>query len=142
MTQPEELEIRGLGALGDGIAETAAGTRHVAFALPGARVEAGALGMPRLLSAPSPDRVPPLCRHFGTCGGCIAQHMSERLYADWKQETVVAALRQRGLAPDVAPLQRVPPGSRRRAVLTARRAGEGVVLGYHRRKSHELIGVE
>jgi 23S rRNA (uracil1939-C5)-methyltransferase len=142
MTQPEELQISGLGAHGDGIAETAAGTRYVAFALPGERVEAGAEGMPRLLSAPSPDRVPPVCRHFGTCGGCAAQHMSDRLYAEWKRDTVVAALRQHGLAPPVAPLQRVPPATRRRTVLTARRAEESVVLGYHRRKSHALIDVE
>ena len=71
-------------------------------------------GPPRLVSAPSPDRVTARCRHFGVCGGCAAQHMGERLYAEWKRDIVVAALRQRGLEPDVVPLRRVVPGTRRR----------------------------
>ena len=139
---PEELHITALGAQGDGIAETAAGPRYVAFALPGERVvSASGDGLPRLVSDPSPDRVAPVCRHFGVCGGCAAQHMSERLYADWKREIVVAALRQRGLRPAVAPLERVGYGTRRRAVLTARRTGGHVRLGYHRRRSAELVDI-
>jgi 23S rRNA (uracil1939-C5)-methyltransferase len=146
MTMPpadrEELKIGALGAQGDGMAETAAGTRYVPFALPGERVEVEGDGPPRLVSAPSPDRVTAPCRHFGVCGGCAAQHMGERLYAEWKRDTVATALRRRGLEPDIAPLRRVAPGTRRRAVLTARRAGERIVLGYHRRKSFELVEIE
>jgi 23S rRNA (uracil1939-C5)-methyltransferase len=138
----DQLEIGALGAQGDGIAKTEAGTRYVAFALPGERVEVAGEGPPRLVSAPSPDRVAAPCRHFGVCGGCAAQHMSERLYAEWKRDAVVAALRRRGLAPDVAPLARVPPGTRRRAVLTARRTGGRTLLGYHRRRSQELVDIE
>jgi 23S rRNA (uracil1939-C5)-methyltransferase len=138
---PDELQIGGLGAQGDGIAETNVGVRYVPFALPGERVHPAGDGLPRLLSAPSPERVPALCRHFGVCGGCAAQHMGGRLYAEWKRDTLVAALRQRGLAADVAPLHRAAPGTRRRAVLTARRAGERMVLGYHRRKSHDLVDI-
>jgi 23S rRNA (uracil1939-C5)-methyltransferase len=140
--EPRELPIAALGAQGDGIAETGAGRVYVAFALPGERVEAGAAGLPRLLSPPSTERATPVCRHFGVCGGCAAQHMSDRLYAEWKRGILVAALRQRGLGPDVAPLHRMAPGTRRRAVLTARRRGRGVVLGYHRRRSVEVVDVE
>jgi 23S rRNA (uracil1939-C5)-methyltransferase len=150
MTMPtverEALEIEALGAQGDGIAETEAGTRYVPFALPGERVEVEADGALRLVSAPSPDRATAPCRHFGVCGGCAAQHMSARLYAEWKRDTVVTALRRRGLEPDLAPLQRVAPGTRRRAVLTARptgRHGGGrIALGYHRRRSLELVDIE
>jgi 23S rRNA (uracil1939-C5)-methyltransferase len=99
-------------------------------------------GVPELLSDPSPDRRAPICRHFGTCGGCVAQHMSDPLYADWKRGIVVDALRHRGIDADVAPLASIPPASRRRAVLTARRTASGIVLGYHRRKSHDLFGLE
>jgi 23S rRNA (uracil1939-C5)-methyltransferase len=141
--EPAEIEIVALGAQGDGISSTAAGsTGYVPFALPGERVAAGtAHGLPRLLSAPSPERVTPVCRHFGSCGGCVAQHMSAELYAAWKHDAVVSALRSRGLLPPVAPLRRVPPGSRRRAVLTARRSAGRITLGYHRRKSRDLIDV-
>jgi 23S rRNA (uracil1939-C5)-methyltransferase len=140
--EPKELQVGALGAQGDGIAETEAGRVYVAFALPGERVEAGATGQPRLLSAPSADRAPPVCRHFGVCGGCVAQHMGDRLYAEWKRDIVVAALSQRGLGPDIAPLRRIPPGTRRRAVLTARREGARIALGYHRRKSLDLVDIE
>ena len=143
-TQPEpgELMVRALGAQGDGIAETEAGTRYVPFALPGERVVAEGEGPPRLVSAPSPERVAARCRHFGSCGGCAAQHMGEELYAEWKRDAVVAALRHRGLDHDVAPLRRVAPGTRRRAVLTVRRLGGRSLLGYHRRRSVDLVDIE
>jgi 23S rRNA (uracil1939-C5)-methyltransferase len=140
--EPNGLEIAALGAQGDGIAETGAGRVYVAFALPGERVEADASGQPRLLSQPSVDRATPVCRHFAVCGGCVAQHMGDRLYPEWKRDIVVAALRQRGLGADVAPLRRMPAGTRRRAVLTARREGRRIALGYHRRKSLDLVDIE
>jgi 23S rRNA (uracil1939-C5)-methyltransferase len=148
--ESEALEIGALGAQGDGIAETKAGPRYVPFALPGERVRIEADGALRLVSAPSADRVTAPCRHFGVCGGCAAQHMSGRLYAEWKRDTVVTALRRRGLEPDVAPLHPVAPGTRRRAVLTARSmgrptgpdAGSRIALGYHRRRSLELVDIE
>ncbi len=138
-----ELEIADLGAQGDGIAETAGGTRYVPFALPGERVRIAGGNAPELLSPPSADRATPICRHHGVCGGCVAQHMRERLYAEWKRGIVAEALRQRGLTPEVAPLVRVAPHSRRRAVLTARRQRDGqATLGYHRRKSAELVDLQ
>jgi 23S rRNA (uracil1939-C5)-methyltransferase len=146
MTMPptarEEIEIVALGAQGDGIAESEAGPRYLPFALPGERVRVEGERPPRLVSAPSPDRVAAPCRHFGSCGGCAAQHMGGRLYAEWKRDVVITALRHRGLEPEVGPLRRVPPGARRRAVLTARRAGGSITLGYHRRKSADLIAIE
>ena len=137
-----EVEIAALGAQGDGIAHTADGPRFVAFALPGERVLLEGEGLPGLLSAPSPERRQPRCSHFGTCGGCVAQHMSEPLYDSWKRGIVVEALRQRGLEVAVGPLLRVAPGTRRRTVLTARREGGKIVLGYHRRRSHDLFDLE
>jgi 23S rRNA (uracil1939-C5)-methyltransferase len=67
--------------------------------------------------------------------------MSEALYAAWKRDIVVSALRQRGLEPPVAPLVRMPAGTRRRAVLTARRTGDEVRLGYLAHRSHTLVEV-
>jgi 23S rRNA (uracil1939-C5)-methyltransferase len=137
-----EFDIVRLGAQGDGIAETAAGPRYVPFALPGERVRLSVRDLPEIVSGVTAGRAAPVCRHFGICGGCVAQHMSNRLYADWKRAIVVDALRQHGLDPPVAPLQRIAPGSRRRAVLTARKDRHGAVrLGYHRRKSGEQIEI-
>jgi 23S rRNA (uracil1939-C5)-methyltransferase len=138
-----EVEIVRLGAQGDGIAEAPDGRpRFVPFALPGERVRVIGDEMPEVVGPASPDRRAPICRHFGVCGGCVAQHMSETLYADWKRSIVVEAFRQRGLAPDVGQLIRVPPGSRRRAVLTCKRAGASITLGYHGRRSHALFDLD
>jgi 23S rRNA (uracil1939-C5)-methyltransferase len=142
MRDAPALDIVRLGAQGDGIAPGPDGERFVPFALPGERVREGSQGLPAIMSSPSPERRAPICKHFGTCGGCVAQHMSDALYAEWKRGIVVEALRHRGLDPDVAPLARIPPATRRRAVLTAQRTASGVVLGYHRRRSHELFAVE
>jgi 23S rRNA (uracil1939-C5)-methyltransferase len=131
-----------LGARGDGIAETAGGPCYVPFALPGERVRVSPTGLPELLSEPSPQRRQPLCRHFGTCGGCLAQHMGEELYAQWKRQILVEAFRQRGLEPPVAPLVTMAPGTRRRAVLAARWEQGALMLGYHRRRAREVFVLE
>ena len=137
-----EVDIVRLGAQGDGIADTPAGPLYVPFALPGERVRTSGEGLPQLLSPPSGDRRDPICRHFGSCGGCVAQHMGKDLYARWKRAIVVEAFRQRGLEPEVAALVPVSAASRRRAVFTAKRAGSKIVLGYHGRRSHELFDLE
>jgi 23S rRNA (uracil1939-C5)-methyltransferase len=142
MRDAPALDIVRLGAQGDGIALSADGERFVPFALPGEHVREPSQGLPAILSSPSPERRAPICKHFGTCGGCVAQHMSDALYAEWKRGIIVEALRHRGLDADVAPLARIPLATRRRAVLTAQRTASGVVLGYHRRRSHELFAVE
>src|SRR5581483_3561553 len=104
-----EVDICRLGAQGDGIADAPEGAQFVPFALPGERVRIAAQGLPDIVSTPSPERAAPLCRHFGVCGGCAAQHMSASLYSEWKRGVVVEAFRQRGLEAPVAPLMRVPP---------------------------------
>jgi 23S rRNA (uracil1939-C5)-methyltransferase len=97
--------------------------------------------LPELLSAASPERRAPRCRHFGVCGGCVAQHMGERLYADWKRGILEDALHKRGLRPELAPLSPIAAGSRRRAVLTGRCVKGQSLLGYHPRNSDAIFEV-
>ena len=138
-----ELDIVRLGAQGDGIAETADGLRFVPFTLPGERVRLADVGMLEIISAASPERTTPVCRHFGVCGGCVAQHMRDPLYADWKRGIVTEALRQHGLQAEVAALRRVPLASRRRAVFSVARAKDASLqLGYQRRKSTEIVDIQ
>jgi 23S rRNA (uracil1939-C5)-methyltransferase len=141
--EPDELEIVRLGAQGDGVALSSGGpATFVPFALPGERVRVVDGQLPEIVRHPSPDRQPAVCPHFGLCGGCVAQHMSATLYADWKRGIVVEAFRQRGLEPEIGPLVAVPVNSRRRALLSAKRIAGKVVLGYHRRRSHDLFPLE
>jgi 23S rRNA (uracil1939-C5)-methyltransferase len=140
-----EVTIERLGAGGDGVAEN--GTLFIPFTLPGerARVEIEPDGKhARLveLIEPSKDRVEPICRHFGTCGGCALQHLELAAYLRWKQQQVATALRARGLEAVVEEVRAVPAGSRRRASFALERNREGLALGYKRVRSHELVSIE
>ena len=136
-----EVEITRVGAQGDCVAETAVGQLFVPFTLPGERARVVPEGERARLDAiltPSPDRVPPVCQHFGICGGCAVQHMAPAYYASWKRDQVIAAFKARAIEADVAPLV-IPQGLRRRAVFTATRTEAGVVLGFHKAQAHDLI---
>lgn len=141
-----EVEIAHLGARGDGVAEAADGPIYVPFALPGERVRiAVEPGEDRadLLAVlkPSPDRIEPVCPHFGVCGGCALQHLEQGAYLEWKRAKVVEALRSRGLDTEVEKVRPVSLGSRRRASLALGRGKDGTRLGYRRARSHQLIDI-
>ena len=141
MMGAREVVISRLGAQGDGIADGDGHQLFVPFTLPGEKVSvassAGRLRAIDVLTA-SPDRVTPVCRHFGTCGGCALQHMSMAAYRAWKSDQVAAAFRARGIDANVQALI-TPEGLRRRAVLTATRFDTAVSLGFHEAASHRLI---
>ncbi len=140
-----ELRIERLGAQGDGVAHLPDGKPvYVPFALPGELVrfdgEEGS-AKPAEIVAPSQHRIAPVCRHFGVCGNCVAQHMDDVLYADWKRSTVAGALAARGLDAPVEKLRRVSAGSRRRTSFALVRREGRTVLGYRRRRSHDVFEV-
>lgn len=137
--EPREVVIARLGAQADGIAATPGGDVFVPYALPGERWRLDPGGTPSVRLSDSPDRRDPLCRHFGSCGGCSAQHMSEATYRAWKHAIVVQAFAHRGLEPEIAPLECVPLHSRRRAVLGVKRVSDGVLIGFREGGQHRLI---
>jgi len=147
----ETLTIARLGSGGDGIADTPGGPVYVPFTLPGevvavARVKNHATVMS--MSVASPERVTPPCVHFGpdgrngTCGGCTLQHAGDALYHAFKRNLVVAALKSKGLTPEVAPLVIARPGERRRVVFTARRTEKGMLLGFNQAGSHHIVSID
>jgi 23S rRNA (uracil1939-C5)-methyltransferase len=139
-----ELKISELGHRGDGIAQTDNGPIYVAGALPGetvrAKVADGRAQNP-VFETRSPDRIDPVCRHFEKCGGCSVQHLAERPYLDWKRKLVENALSDRGIETTVSETVPATAGGRRRAVLTATRAGRHTLLGYHEKASHRLVDI-
>lgn len=142
MGEAREVEIVRLGAQGDGVGDTESGPIYMPFALPGERWRVAADGRSGERLTDGPERAEPICRHFGQCGGCMSQHMSHRLYADWKHQGIVDAFRHRGIDADVRPLERVAPGSRRRAFLGVERQGNKVTIGFREEGAHTLVGME
>ncbi len=140
----ELVRIDRIGAGGDGVSEREGGPLYVPFTLPGELVEAekeGGRAWPLAIREASPERVTAPCRHFGRCGGCSLQHWEEGAYRAWKRGRVVHALRSEGIDAAVAELVPCPPQSRRRVALTAQRTGDGMLLGFNRMHSHELVDI-
>src|SRR5438128_2336968 len=90
----------------------------------------------------SSDRVEPQCPYFGRCGGCAYQHISyeHQLAIKWRQ--VRDALQRIGKLKDV-PMRPIIPSPRHYAYrnrITVH-AQDGVI-GFFRRDSHRLLGIE
>jgi 23S rRNA (uracil1939-C5)-methyltransferase len=125
----KELIVR-IAARGDGV--TASG-RHVAFGVPGdALLDDGAL-------APGPHHQDPPCRHFPACGGCQLQQADDEAYRDYLVSRIETALAQHNLVTDIREPHLSPPNSRRRATLKALRAGQGALIGFNARMSHQIV---
>ncbi len=141
----ETLTIDRMGGQGDGIAETPGGPVFAPLTLPGETVRGevrdGRLEGAEILTA-SPDRIAPVSPHYGDCGGCSLQHWAAAPYLDWKREQVRLALARERIETEIEATGAVPPGTRRRLALHARRGEDGrVVLGFKARKSWRLVEV-
>lgn len=141
-----ELVIDRLGHRGDGVVIQPDGRQlFVPYTLAGETIDVSLQGgTPRLnhIVTASPDRTEPVCRHFGTCGGCLLQHMAPAPYADFKRRLVIDALADRGLHPEVGETRVVPPHSRRRATFAGIMAGRHPLVGFNERASHRLVSIE
>lgn len=91
---------------------------------------------------PSPDRQKPLCPYFTQCGGCQLQHLNAVSYTKYKQRLVANIFKANKL--DAAVLEPVVfgPGLRRRINFKITRKGSRVLVGFHRRRSHEVLDIE
>lgn len=145
----ERILINRLGQHGDGIADGSEGPIYVPGTLPGETAEVDAMpGHPdrrRLVNVQqsSAQRIEPICRHFGICGGCAMQHLREDSYRSWKRDLVVTALSQAGIEIPVAPLIDAHGDGRRRVVFHARRGGHGVLqVGYSAARAHHIVPID
>ncbi|RWM24192.1 MAG: class I SAM-dependent RNA methyltransferase [Mesorhizobium sp.] len=137
--------ITRLGSQADGVAETETGELFIPFTLPGETVTAARekdrATLMSVLEA-SPLRIEPACRHFTECGGCAIQHLEAEAYHRWKRDKVAHALNSKGITCDIDALVPCEPQTRRRVVFTARRSEAGMLLGFVRALSSEVIPIE
>jgi 23S rRNA (uracil1939-C5)-methyltransferase len=134
-----------MGVRGDGVADGLHGPVFLPFTLPDEEVlvEFGAPS-PKLLAIEraSVDRVAPICRHFGDCGGCRLQHWRHAPYLAWKRGLVLGALRAQGVEAPVAEMIDAHGTGRRRAIFHARRDAKDVHVGFMHMGSHALVAIE
>ena len=145
----ERLSIARLGSRGDGVADTPAGALYVPYTLPGETAEVDQWpGHPDRrhlikVDSASPDRITPICPHFGTCGGCALQHLARARYRDWKWALVTEALAKAGLDAPVDDLIDAHGDGRRRAVFHARRGTHDVLeVGFAALKAHRVVAID
>lgn len=92
----EDLEIIDAGAEGVAIGRHNNAVVFVPYAVPGDIVDVKAIKKRSYyhskiiqVKKSSPQRVVPLCQHFGACGGCSWQHMEYAMQLHYKQKQVV-----------------------------------------------------
>lgn len=146
MSTRVSFRVERMGAQGDGVVAGPAGRPAFApLTLPGEIIEAEAPSEwleDIAVVTPSADRVEPPCPHFGVCGGCSLQHWAMAPYTAWKVDLLRQALAREHIETDILPAVTVPPGSRRRVALHARRVGREIVLGFKGRRSWTVTPIE
>lgn len=144
-----ELEITDVAFGGKGVARLEGKAVFVPFAIDGETVLAEVTREhKKFLEAElasveksSPYRVEPACPYFGSCGGCVYQHVSYEHQLELKWRQVKEILRRIGGIKD-APMRPFIPspaeyGYRNRVTVHAR---DGV-LGFFRRESNKLLDI-
>lgn len=149
--QEVELTIESLSHDGQGIANIDGKTCFVPQALPGEQVKAKIvlskrrynIAIVQEILKSNPSRVAAQCPHFGVCGGCQLQHMSQEDQIKLKQDTVTEQLEHfGGVTPQewLAPLKTDPYGYRRKARIGARYVTkkEKLLLGFREQNGRYL----
>lgn len=140
----ERFTIDHMGQRGDGVTREGL---FIAYTLPGEIVSADAAEQPdrRTLvdvETPSVDRIAPICRHFGVCGGCATQHWASEPYRAWKRDLVASALSHAGIDVGVDPVIDAHGTGRRRVVFHARNSGDGLKVGFAAPRAHWIVPIE
>ncbi|MDR3129527.1 MAG: 23S rRNA (uracil(1939)-C(5))-methyltransferase RlmD [Tannerellaceae bacterium] len=100
----EGVEVTGIAAEGKAIAKVDEQVVFIPFAAPGdvgdilltRKKQNYAEGVMVRLLRPSPLRVEPFCKHFGTCGGCKWQHLPYGEQLRYKHQQVIDSLERIG----------------------------------------------
>ncbi|WP_010325491.1 23S rRNA (uracil(1939)-C(5))-methyltransferase RlmD [Marinobacterium stanieri] len=149
------LKVERLSHEGRGVGLIDGKTTFIADALPGEEVEIRIeethkrYNTARVIQrhTDSPDRVEPLCAHYGHCGGCDLQHLHIEAQRQHKSRQVLDQLQRYA---NVEPEEILPPlvadasGYRRSArigINQRQRDGE-VIVGFRRRGSNKLLDID
>jgi 23S rRNA (uracil1939-C5)-methyltransferase len=146
-----QVQLTDMAHGGEAVGRHAGKAIFVPFGIPGesVRVEVmqdkGRFAHTRLLEVltPAPQRVPPPCPHFGTCGGCHWQHVAYPAQLEYKRSIVQAQLQRLAGLPDanVRPTAGMPDPWRYRNHVQFSVSDDGQ-LGFMAASSHRVIPIE
>lgn len=150
------LTIDSVAYGGDGVGRIRDFVVFVPFTIPGEQVEVElvdvrknfARGRISSILSPSPDRVTPVCRYYGDCGGCQYQHMAYPAQLEMKRHQIVNLLqRLGGFSPaPVAPVVPCPQpyGYRNRIMVRSQwdKFAQKLVIGFIRHDNRLVVDVE
>jgi len=146
---PREINIESMAHDGRGVGRGEDGkVVFVDFALPGERVryvpvmnrKSYLFGTTMDVLEASEHRIEPKCAVFGDCGGCVLQHLDEKVQIQYKQQQLLENFKKIG---DVQPEALLEPmtgqhwGYRRRARLGAKFVPKkgGMIVGFRERNT-------
>ena len=145
------LDLHALDLSTDAVASYEGRMIRVPLGIPGERVRVeladGDKRQPRarLLEVlqPAAERITPLCKHFGVCGGCHWQHISYEGQLRFKRENLITQLQRIGrqAQPNVLPVLGMsePWAYRNHVQLGFDAMG---ILGYKALRSHQIVPIE
>lgn len=143
-------KVTASGLNGDGLVTIDDEKYYVPFTVPGDEVEFEFIKQKKFqrldlleVKSPGPERQAAPCPHFGVCGGCKLQHFSDSFYQEFKLGLLHRALDFHQVeALEWRPLKIIPTRRRRRISLTFAHRNEGLMLGYMRRNSKQIVDVQ
>lgn len=153
---PREIVIESMAHDGRGVGRGEDGkVVFVDYALPGEKVrfvpvenrKSFLFGSTIEVLEPSEHRIDPRCEVFGQCGGCVLQHLDERVQIKYKQQQLLENFKKiGGVQPEalLEPMTGDAWGYRRRARLGAKFVPKkgGMIVGFRERNSSYIQPTE
>lgn len=90
-------------------------------------------------------RTEPVCRFYGTCGGCQWQHIAYDGQREWKAQILRELLERVGKlreVPVAAPITPAGPWEYRARAQFKVSAGPRPAIGFHQRQSHRIVDID
>ena len=147
---PFPAVVESLSHDGRGVARVQGKVWFVEGALPGETVivrptktrRSFSLGVADKITVQSKDRTQAPCQYFGTCGGCVLQHLEHSAQLILKGKTLLVALGKVGVSPVgiTNPMAAMPWGYRRKARFGVRFVPKkgGILVGFRERNSKHV----
>jgi 23S rRNA (uracil1939-C5)-methyltransferase len=83
-----------------------------------------------------------VCKHYSECGGCTTQHATEDFIRGWKLNKIKSYLLARKIKTNIKPVITSLNETRRRATFHGLKTKKDVIVGFFRKKTHELVSTD